>query len=63
MANSRQVVLGVAQGKKSAVRSSAGAADANVIVQYDREANQADVIATLEKIRELIIEQEYRTDV
>ena len=56
---SRQVVLGIQRGKKDAVRSSAGAASNNVIVQYERDANQLDVVETLKQIRVTFILHDY----
>lgn len=63
MANSRQITLPIREPKSNAVKASAGAADGTVIVEYDRELPQADVIASLEMIRQVIIDSEYNTDV
>lgn len=63
MANSRQITLTIREPKKNAVKASAGAADGNIIVEYDRELPKADVIATLDWIKQVIIDDEYNTNV
>lgn len=56
---SRQVTLAVDAGKKDAVVASAGSASGNVIVAFDNAENQLDIIVALEKVIEVIREQEY----
>ena len=45
-------------GKKSAtVRAAGSIASGNVVLEYDKDENQLDTIATIEKIKAALIEQ------
>lgn len=59
MANPRQVTLGVHDPKKDAVFGVGTVAANTVEIEFDQDANQLDVVTALEKVIELIIEQEY----
>ena len=59
MADPRQLTILVGQFKRDISDGAGSATDNQVIVDFDRDANQLDVIAALEKIKEKIIEDEY----
>ena len=56
---SRQVTLGESQKKSDAVIASAGSASGNIIVQFDDTLSSAEVAVLMEKVVEVILEQEY----
>ncbi len=56
---SRQVTLGESQKKSDAVLASAGSASGNIIVQFDDTLSSGEVQVLLEKVAEVINEQEY----
>lgn len=59
MANPRSVTLGVFDPKKDAVFAASTVAEDTVVVEFDQDAPQLDVVNALEKCIQLIIEQEY----
>jgi len=59
MATPRQVTLGIFKRKNQAVIGAGSTADANVIVEFDKDMNAHDVVVTLEQIKEKILEEEY----
>ena len=59
MATPRQVTLGIFKRKSQAVIGAGSTADANVIVEFDKDMNAHDVAVTLEQIKEKILEEEY----
>jgi len=56
---SRQVTLAKNAPKKDAVIATAGSASSNVIVQFDDTMDVLQVVTSLEKIKQVIQEQEY----
>lgn len=59
MATPRQVTLGIYQKKSEAVIGAGSTADANVIVEFDKENNPNDVVVALQKVIQRILEDEY----
>ena len=59
MATPRQVTLGVYDRKELAVLAAGSTADANVIIEFDRDIPPVDVANALERARQAILEKEY----
>jgi hypothetical protein len=59
MATPRKVTLGAYEKKEAGVRAAGSTADANVIVEFDKDLPMNDVIAAIERAVMTIKEKEY----
>lgn len=59
MANARKITLGVVAPKKDAVFAAGSVAANTVLVDFDQDASQLDVVNALKKCIQLVIEDEY----
>ena len=59
MATPRKITLSVRDKKSDATIEAGATASANVIVEYDKDEPSVDIIVALEKVKQLILEEEY----
>ncbi len=59
MATARKVTLGVYDAKKDAVIAAGSVAAATVLIEYDQDIAQIDVVNALQKAIQVMNEQEY----
>lgn len=59
MADPRQVLLGITKAKKDAVVGLGTVAADTVLIEYDLDANNIDVITALQRCIQVLQEQEY----
>ena len=59
MATARKVTLGVYDAKKDAVIAAGSVAAATVLIEYDQDIPQIDVVNALQKAIQVMNEQEY----
>jgi hypothetical protein len=59
MATARKITLGVHAAKKDAVIAAGSVAALTVLIEYDQDANQLDVVTALQKAIQVMVEQEY----
>jgi len=59
MAGDKKITLGVTDAKKDAVFAAGSIAADTVLVEFDSDANQLDVVNALKKCIQLVIEDEY----
>ncbi len=59
MATPRTVTLGVHERKGLAVIGAGSTADANVIVEFDQDTSSVEIVNALQRVIEVILEEEY----
>jgi hypothetical protein len=57
MATPVRLTLSIDSKKSATVRAAGSIASGNVVLEYDKDENQLDTIATIEKIKAALIEQ------
>ena len=59
MADPRKITLAINTAKKDATVAAGTVAADTVLIEYDLDANQLDVVTALQKAIEIMIEDEY----
>lgn len=59
MANPLSITLGARSPKKAAVFGTGTVADDTVLIEFDQDIPQLDIVNALQKCIQLVIEQEY----